>query len=320
MPNSALSDDAFAPVFVVGCPRSGTTLVQRLLGAHPMVAAAPETFFVRHHWMRRAAYGPLTGNCAFRRAVDDLVRAPAFGEMGLEAGAFRRAAAEGERTWPALFRLLLSRFAAREGARVVAEKTPNHALYLDVLARFFPAMRVVHVLRDPRAVAWSWRRVPWSTGLVAADAGVWVRYVEAARRALARRPRAMHTVRYERLVRAPEAEARRLCRFLALPFEAAMLRFHQTDAAPLDLAREPWKARAAEPIDARAATRWQREAPTRFVADVEAVAVRAMRRWGYAPETTAAHRAVAWCRTRPGLARRKLRLIAHALGAPVRAT
>lgn len=308
---------ADAPVFVVGCPRSGTTLVQRLVGAHPAVAAAPETFFMRRFWDRRAAFGTLADDAAFRRVLDALVATPAFADMGLDAAAFRAAAAAAPRRWPALFRLLLAQFGeaqfgeAREGARVVAEKTPNHVLYLDALRRFFPALRVVHVLRDPRAVAWSWRTVPWTTGFAAGDATVWVRYAEAARRAPPSVP--LHTVRYERLVRAPEAEARRLCRFLALPFDAAMLRFHEAGPATLDLAREPWKARAAHPIDAAAAVRWQREAPARFVADVEAVAARAMRHWGYRPETTAAHRAVAWSRTRPALLRRKLALVADAV-------
>jgi hypothetical protein len=306
------SSPADAPVFVVGCPRSGTTLVQRIVGAHPDVAAAPETFFMRHLWERRAAFGPLTDDDALHRVLDALVAAPAFADLGLDADALRADALAAPRRWPALFRLVLARFAeAQGGARVVAEKTPNHVLYLDALRRFFPALRVVHVLRDPRAVAWSWRAVPWTTGFAAGDAGVWVRYAEAARRAPPGVP--LHTVRYERLVRAPEAEARRLCRFLALPFDAAMLRFHETDAATLDLDREPWKARAARPIDPAAAVRWQREAPARFVADVEAVAARAMRRWGYRPETTAAHRAVAWCRTRPAVVRRKLALVADAV-------
>lgn len=67
--------------FLVGCPRSGTTLLQRLLDAHPDVAVAPETFFVERFWQRREEYGPLADDRCFERLLHDISAVPEFAEM-----------------------------------------------------------------------------------------------------------------------------------------------------------------------------------------------------------------------------------------------
>ncbi len=285
------SRPASAPVFIVGCPRSGTTLLQRMLDAHPDVAVAPETFFVRRFWQRRDEYGDLARDDAFARLLRDVTATPEFAEMGLDAEAFVREAMQEERTYAAVFRRLLEQFGRRRGARVVGEKTPNHVLYLPTLHELFPEARFIHVVRDARAVANSWRSVPWTSGRRWRDAEVWVEYVAAGRAAESWLGEALYAVRFERLVRAPEAVLRRLCRMLELAFDPVMLAFHERTSRAVNVAREPWKANATQPVDPSAAERWRRHLTPGEVAEVEAVAADEMRNWGYEPESAAWRRA-----------------------------
>jgi hypothetical protein len=272
-----------APVFLVGCPRSGTTLLQRLLDAHPMLAIAPETHFIRRFWLKRDAYGDLAAPDTFERLVDDVIQMPEFADMQLDAAEFRREAARIERSIPAVFDLLLGSFGRRRGARIVGEKTPNHLLYMPALEEFFPDARFIHIIRDPRAVVNSWRTVPWSTGSIAGDTAVWTRYMQTAWR---QPPAAghLHVMRYEALATEPERELRAVCDFLAIPFEPAMLSFHERESRTVDFDREPWKKNAAGPIQTRARDEWRNALAPEQVAEIERTAWGEMVRLGYQPE------------------------------------
>ncbi len=276
---------AIAPFFVVGCPRSGTTLLQRILDAHGELAITPETHFVRRFWLRRLSYGALHRDANYRRLIDDVVSIPEFSDMGLDATTFREHAWDGKRSYARLFDLLLRQFASARGVDRVGEKTPSHARFIGTLARFFPGAKFVHIVRDPRAVVSSWRNVPWSTGLPGADAEVWRRHVAAVRLSASTRAAAIHTLSYEHLVAHPEASLRDLCSFLEIAFDPRMLRFHERDLGPLDLDREPWKAGAAKPLDTAPIDRWRNELSAASIAQIEAVTWFEMKRCGYEPES-----------------------------------
>ena len=285
-------DDALPTVFIVGCPRSGTTLLQRMLDAHPAVAVAPETFFIRRFWKRRAEYGDLQRDAAFERLLRDITAMPEFGEMGLDADAFTAAAQDAERSYATLFRLLLRQFTDQRTAQVVGEKTPNHVLYLPTLHDFFPDARFIHLVRDPRAVVNSWQSVPWSSGRAWRDAEIWIEYVAAGRAAAPLIGEALQVIHFEELVRVPEQTLRRVCAHLALDYDPAMLAFHERTPQTVNVEREPWKANTTQPIDPSVAEQWRSSLTPRQVAEIEAVAAEEMSRWGYVPEQPTWHRAV----------------------------
>ena len=285
--------DLAGPVFLVGCPRSGTTLLQRLLDAHPEVAVAPETFFCRNFWKRRREFGDLNQDENHDRLLDKICSLPEFAEMGLSRDAYA-GAAKGIRSLEGLFQLLFAQFADLRGARVVGEKTPNHLLYMRSLERLFPGARFVLIIRDPRAVTASWRSVPWSNGSLASDAEVWRKYQSAARR-LPPRKAELHTLRYEELVRAPEAVLQGVCNFIGVPFDKAMLEFHHSESLSVDAEREPWKREANSPLTDQRVEGWRAELTADEVRQIEAVTWFEMRRAGYAPETSFARLFPAVC-------------------------
>ncbi len=290
-----MSDGTAPPFFLVGCPRSGTTLLQAQLDAHPEVAVAPETFYARRFLAKPKRYDPATDE-GRERLIDDLAATPEFAEMELDRERFAAAVRAAPRDRGAPFRILLEQFRARRGVARVGEKTPNHLLAMPALEALFDGARFVHVVRDARAVALSWRSVPWTNGSLAADAAVWRKYQVAAR-ATPPREGGLLTVRYEELVRSPRDVLERVCRFLDLPFDEAMLR-HQ-EAASVDVEREPWKAGVREAVTASRIDAWREELSPGEIREIEAAVWPELSRAGYVPE----HGAL---RLLPGLARATL--------------
>lgn len=185
------------PVFVVGCPRSGTTLVRRMLDAHPAFSCGPETQFLtelrvveRRSWRRLARFGVTESE--WRAQVRSLF------------------------TW------VHEQRAERLGKDRWVDKSPGYALILDYVDALFPDCMVVHVIRDPRDVADSWRR-RWGQRRAAWVLRAWPRHVTAARAFGRSHPDRYHEVRYEALVADPEAQARALLGWLGEPWSEAVL-------------------------------------------------------------------------------------------------
>jgi hypothetical protein len=265
--------------FLVGCPRSGTTLLQRLLDAHPDVAVAPETFFIERFWQKREEYGPLDDDRCFERLLHDISAVPEFAEMGLNKDAFFERAT-GARTYPVLFRLWLAMYAEQRGVRHVGEKTPSHALHMPTLAEFFPESRFINIIRDPRAVVNSLRHVPWSKGCTKGDAEIWRRYAKTARHALASKDARLTNVRYEELVTDPEQKLKEVCEFLGLSYDREMMNF-PSKSTSVNPEREPWKKNVMKPVSVDSLTSWKQELVAERVTQAEAVAFWEMREWGY---------------------------------------
>lgn len=269
-------------VFVVGCPRSGTTLVQQLLNAHPDIRIGPETHFIHRFWQRWREYGDLGGK-GWDRLVRDVASIPELADIGISPAEVTAAAEKLDPRSPGrLLESLLERFAGE--ATVTGEKTPNHLLYMPLLQDWIPRARFIHVLRDPRAVVNSWRTVPWSSGTRYGDAAIWRHYLRTALRDPPG-PDTLLQVRYEALVEAPEEETRRMAAFLDVPHDPGMVEHHRSGSVAVDVEREPWKRRAAEPLTRAPADRWQRELTPREVFQVEATVGGLMERLGYAATT-----------------------------------
>ena len=117
----------------------------------------------------------------------------------------------------------LAREAASSGKAHFAEKTPRHLLHLDAIAATVPGARIVMMVRDGRDVAASFQR---RDGKAITGARRWLQENEVLRAAEAR-PDTLR-LRYEDLVTDPEGSLRAVCSFAGLPFDATMLRFHET--------------------------------------------------------------------------------------------
>lgn len=268
-------DDAMdkAPLFIVGVPRSGTTLLSRLLGSHPEVTISPEThYFPRHYEETSAALlrSPSEAWSFWDELLDDDY-IQAF-ELTPQERARLRDWWE-EHGGPTSHRLilegLLRTWAKRHQASRWGEKTPRHHEYVPQIKDLFPTAQIIYVVRDPRDVALSLRKVPWGTDNLVQALARWARYEELAQAYTDRWPDTFHEVRYEDILDEPASSLRTLCEAINLPFRETMLTFHKEQPSSFDPEGEPWKKRALGPIDPSNQMKWRDEMskPDRAIAD-----------------------------------------------------
>ena len=216
---------------VVGCPRSGTSLLAVMLDSHPEIAFPPETAFLKH-------VITLEGDAeAQRQRFVDIVtadRTPVsnWSDFGLDRGAFAaRIAALTPFTAGAGTREFYRMYAEGQGKPRSGEKTPDNIFVMPEIAALLPEAHFVHVIRDPRDTVLSWRRTWFAPSRDFRQLGLaWRQHVEAGRRAGAAVPHYVET-RYEDLVLHPETELPRLCQFLGVAYAPAMLEFSAQGAA-----------------------------------------------------------------------------------------
>lgn len=205
-------------VFLIGPPRSGSTLLARMLGAHSAVRAPEEPHLITplahlgyFESVDAAPYDPVITRQAARALVAEL---PGGEEAYLSA---LRAYSD------AIYRGLLTAGSGR--ATLLLDKTPAYALSLDFLARLYPGARYIVLTRHPLAV-WSSYVDSFFDGddrVAHAHNPLLERYVPAIGRFLREAPVALHRVRYEELVRDPEGHARAMADFLGVEFEPGMV-------------------------------------------------------------------------------------------------
>lgn len=271
------------PVFVVGMPRSGTTLLSEILGAHPDLVISPETHYYRKHVPGCERKGCLEDPERTRAFVRSFLQAPGVRDMGFSADRRRQlmeAILDGEVTHRRILGTVLRAYAEDRDAPRWGERTPAHLEHVERIREDFPEARFVHILRDPRDVSRSLMEAPIDILNPYHHAARWARYVKRWEEYLEAFPGACHDLRYEDLLVDTEAVLRELCASLDLPFTGGMLAFHEEDPG-FDPEREPWKAKARRPLDPSNRERWRSEMHLGDVMVVEHAAGDVMERWGY---------------------------------------
>ncbi len=213
------------PIFDVGAQRSGTTLLQAMLGTHPRIAAPPEMHFISRIVALGDFLGDLNDDANLRRVLHDALNptVPLLVGCGFdEAMLFERACAR-PRTFAAVLDLVMSDFAERHGGKARwSEKTPNQSI--GAVRFLFPEAQVVHIVRDPRDVIASARETPWEDRHVVRLAETWRHFtlgnIAAGRVA---GPSRFFQLRYEDLTGDPEAAMRLVCAFLGEGFVPEMI-------------------------------------------------------------------------------------------------
>lgn len=261
----------FAPIFIVGFPRSGTTLLATMLSRHSRIAAPPETRFMAEVVDDARDRGAMLARLAGNRRCRDL---------GLDGDAIAADFMACPPTYGWLFRVLLESYAANAGKDLVAEKSPIHLLHVPVLAQWFPAARFLIVARDGRDCVLSLLKAPWAHDSVIRHAAEWRRRMGWARRLLDGDARRLHMVRYEDLILDPEKQLRRAMDFLGLAFEGGQLRASAASTAVPGW-EAAWKAKAADLPDPSRVAAWKREAAPATLLAMESVMRDELAAWGY---------------------------------------
>ncbi len=239
-------------IFLIGAPRSGTTLLARMLGAHSLIYQRAEPHLITPiahlgYWgkVQKAPYDPQNVEQAIHEFVADLPRGEDDYYDALRA----------------YTDTMYGRMMARApGKRFFLDKTPAYALVLPFLLRLYPRARYVVLTRHPLAVLSSYVESFFDGDYqVAVDHNpILARYVPALAKMLRERPVPFVHVRYEELVREPEGQLRRICEHLGVPFEPEMVAYGEHGEAPKGLGDPTGVDRHTRPVTT-SVSRWAAE-------------------------------------------------------------
>jgi hypothetical protein len=207
-----------SPIFIVGCSRSGTSLLRDLLRSHPRLSFPPESHFIPRFF--RGWGDPATAEEA--QALGSRILRLATvrrWELELRPEAFRSC-----RSFADILEVLYGEFARMDGKRRWGDKTPHHVAEIPELARIFPDAKVIHIYRDGRDVALSWLARYYGPRNLHSAAVAWRDLVSAGRRDGPRLGSAYTEVSYEGLLEHPERTMRAVCDFLREPFTDSVLK------------------------------------------------------------------------------------------------
>lgn len=219
------------PIFVVGMNGSGTTMMLDHLNSHSQIYGFREETRILPSFLRTlGSYGDLEEERNFERLWTDMCKAFPFWRANSDAPVPRPSNwREYERTPCAIFDYVLTYFANQEGKPIWCEKTPMHALHMLDLARGFPRAKFVHMIRDGRDCAASFRR-RWGYN-PRVTVFRWKRTISAAQAQAKQLAENRYTeVRFEELTTDPEQVLKRLLGFLELDFESNVLMSRRSSA------------------------------------------------------------------------------------------
>lgn len=233
------------PVFIIGFPRSGTTLLDQIMDSHPALKTIEEKPLVN---------GLMDDVNALRSASETFPQTLARLRTGeieeLRRAYFRNAAG----------------YVDLQAGETLVDKLPLNIVRLPLVWRIFPDARLVLALRDPRDVCLScfmqffevnaamsnFVTLEGTADTYSRVMGLWLHYRDTL-------PVKAHTIRYETLVSNTQTEIRKLLDFLELEWDDRLLQFYEHAKARSTI-DTPSYHQVTEPIYTRAANRWRRYA------------------------------------------------------------
>ncbi|MDG6348292.1 sulfotransferase [Luteimonas sp. 8-5] len=220
-------------VFVVGAPRSGTTLLRRMLDSHSHLAGPHEYPLL----CTAIEYFRERGLTEVHGFLDLIYSSERFSAWGVERALVERRIVDGIGSVRELVECILDAYLSSRGATTFVDKNIRNIAALESLLAMFPRAKFVHIVRDGRDVALSLRDRKWASYQLGVSPRRDIRHLKGGAllwldaiglfNTFIRCYGPLHLrVRYEDLVLAPEKVLSGICEFLGLEYEHRMLKFY----------------------------------------------------------------------------------------------
>lgn len=276
-------------LFIVGCPRSGTTLLRLILGAHPNIAIPDETgiFHILYDYpgkirkwksfeeLKNVLVNKLnnTFSTEIINNVIDSLRNNDFNNNPRN-----------------IIEILFHQYLRRQGKAIWGDKTPTHAYHIKDIYGLFPKAKVIFLIRDPRAVFASMKKYAlkreedgksiyfWMTKDPFKSVMLWLDCLEAINKYRNR----INVVKYEDLVTQPESTIKFLFEnYLKLPFDKAIFKKYAFNKSKRSGEIEEWHKQTTKVIDPSIIHKWKEELSQTEIDSIERNAKNYMIEFGY---------------------------------------
>lgn len=277
------------PIFIVGYPRSGTTLVQSLLATQKDVYSLPETHFfniINRKAIVTDEQGFIESECldaVFARIeekMDLTFSRPEIKYIGKQAKKKNLSAKK-------LFEIIVHHYLPEQSNRSASyrwvEKTPNHAYFLDSILSFYPRAQFINIVRHPVPAVYS-RKVnfPFNKDKpLDWLAKLWRRSVEETEDFAGKHPEKIYTLKYEDLTADIHDEFKKICDFVKVGFEPDLIGNHSAAAGELSLKKEVWKKKDEYRKLANTNDKYRKLVPREDAVLIESLLADKMKQYGY---------------------------------------
>lgn len=224
------SQDRPPAPFIVGVTRSGTTLLRLIMDSHPELTIPPETHFVPK-LIRKASQEDATPKKLHRQ----FMKQRRWSDFDLDGGELLKRLQRLEPFDPtSVIRCFYDLYAEGQDKPRWGDKTPGYQVKMRRIAKVLPEAHFIHVIRDGRDVVLSQRSKSDNPTPIEDAAKRWQQRVNLSRKLGSKMGDNYTEIRYEDLIADPEASARRLCAYIRIEFDDALLRHHEGAAERLE--------------------------------------------------------------------------------------
>ena len=273
-----------SPIFIVGMPRSGTTLISRILSSHSQIIIAPESHYM-NYWMQKFPPNSLQSEENFKIFWNAFTKSERFSYFECDASQLLATVKPiDQNKAKAVFSNLLKQYAQSKNKQRWGEKTPAHYAYIDYLLAWYPNARIIYMMRDPRGVAASMAKVPWGGKRIISYALRWQDSAQCLEKWS--QDERILCIQYEYLLSDPSSTLEKICQFTGEDFQEKMLISDNiVEEESINLYSSDWAVahlnKAAQPIITNSLSKWKTILSPHEIALIEYLNQESMQKLGY---------------------------------------
>jgi len=266
MPDTLLKLDN--SIFIVGCPRSGTTKLAAILNKRAQIASATETHFFNFVSKQKYDWKNFTPqdfkNLMEESRILDFIKLAEL-ESGNLLEQFQQSDDSIKESNLAVedfykkrvFNLLIKNYLSKKNKSRICEKTPQHLQNIEEILRLYPQAKIIHMIRDGRDTVNSLLKMPWRPKGLLNNARFWSQYIKMGKKE-SLRPELI-TIKYENLMERPQDVLINICNFIGEKFEEGLLDDALEPDNLFSAWESSWKHKSKQELDSSRVNAWTRE-------------------------------------------------------------
>ncbi len=281
-----------SPIFIVGCARSGTTLLRLMLDSHPKIAIPAESHFIIDMIRNSIFKNKYLGKNNFNNFIKDLLFHQYYTQWPeshkLQTREFQQYRGTNITN---IFKVIFQKYASKNNKEIWGDKTPKYVNFIILLSELFPKAKFIHLVRDGRDVALSFsvRKRSWGPRNIWQSAHYWriqttlgiiSRYWFNSNGLTDR----YYEIKYESLINNTKVTLKGICDFIGTEFDECMLDYYKFTKQKITHVIQPIHGRLMEKPDKTRIGRWKKHMTEKEVNQFERIAGNLLHYFGY--ETT----------------------------------